>query len=219
MHDRLRQINDEYETLEAQLSDPEVLADPDQLRTLSKRYTELGPVVELFRRREARAADADAARSMLPDAVGDERDLLSDEIASVNEELAVMDDELRELMLPADPHDGKNVIMEIRGAEGGEEANLFARDLFEMYQTYALNQGWKLSVLSSSVSDMGGFNDITFEVRGDTAWRNLKFEGGPHRVQRVPATESQGRIHTSSSTVTVLPEVDEVDVQIDDRDL
>jgi peptide chain release factor 1 len=219
MHDRLRQINDEYETLEAQLSDPEVLADPDQLRTLSKRYTELGPVVEMFRRRRARAADADAARSMLPDAVGDERDLLSHEIAEVNEELAAMDDALRELMLPADPHDGKNVIMEIRGAEGGEEANLFARDLFEMYQNYALNQGWKLSVLSSSVSDMGGFNDVTFEVKGETAWRNLKFEGGPHRVQRVPATESQGRIHTSSSTVTVLPEVDEVDVQIDERDL
>jgi len=122
-------------------------------------------------------------------------------------------------MLPVDPHDGKNVIMEIRGAEGGEEANLFARDLYEMYVAYAAGRGWKLTTLSSAVSDMGGFNDITFEVRGETAWRNLKFEGGPHRVQRVPVTESQGRIHTSSATVTVLPEVDEIDVQIDDRDL
>jgi peptide chain release factor 1 len=109
--------------------------------------------------------------------------------------------------------------MEIRGAEGGEEANLFARDLYEMYLAYATSQGWKVETLSSSASDMGGFNDVTFEVRGATAWRNLKFEGGPHRVQRVPATESQGRIHTSSATVTVLPEVDEIDVQIDERDL
>ena len=201
------------------MSDAEVLADPDRLRTLSKRYTELGPVVETFRRREARAADADAARSMLPDATGDERDLLVDEIDDVNAELAELDDELRELMLPTDPHDGKNVIVEIRGAEGGEEANLFARDLSEMYLAYAAGQRWKVAVLSSSVSDMGGYNDITFEVAGATAWRNLKYEGGPHRVQRVPATESQGRIHTSSATVTVLPEVDEVDVQIDERDL
>ena len=219
MHDRLRQIVDEYETLEAQLSDAEVLADPDRLRTLSKRYTELGPVVETVRRRDARAADADAARSMLPDATGAERDLLVGEIDDVNAELAELDDQLRELMLPTDPHDGKNVIVEIRGAEGGEEANLFARDLAEMYLAYAAGQRWKVTVLSSSVSDMGGYNDITFQVAGATAWRNLKYEGGPHRVQRVPATESQGRIHTSSATVTVLPEVDEVDVQIDERDL
>jgi peptide chain release factor 1 len=109
--------------------------------------------------------------------------------------------------------------VEIRGAEGGEEANLFARDLYEMYAAYAATNRWKVTVLSASPSDMGGYNDITFEVSGDTAWRNLKFEGGPHRVQRVPATESQGRVHTSSATVTVLPEVDEIDVQIDERDL
>ncbi len=219
MLDRLRQINDEYETLERQLSDAEVLADPDRLRTLSMRYSELGPVVEAYRRRLARAADAEAARSMLPDASGDERDLMLAEIEAANAELSTIDDELRELMLPADPHDGKNIIVEIRGAEGGEEANLFARDLYEMYVAYAAAKGWTLTMLSSSPSDMGGFNDVTFEVKGATAWRNLKYEGGPHRVQRVPTTESQGRIHTSSATVTVLPEVDEVDVQIDDRDL
>jgi len=219
MHDRLRQINDEYETLEAQLSDPEVLADPDQLRILSKRYTELGPVVEVFRRRQARAADAEAARSMLPDAVGDERDLLIEEIDDVGTELVALDDELRELMLPTDPHDGKNVIMEIRGAEGGEEANLFARDLFDMYAAYAANRGWKVETLSLDPSDLGGVNQVTFVVRGGDAWQRLKFEGGPHRVQRVPVTESQGRIHTSSATVAVLAEADEVDVTIDDRDL
>ncbi len=219
MLDRLRHVVDEFETLEQQLSDPEVLADSDQLRRLSKRYNELGPVVEAYRRRESRRADADAAREMLVGATGDERDMLVAEIESADSEAGSIEDELRELMLPKDPHDGKNVIVEIRGAEGGEEANLFARDLYEMYLAYASSHRWKVETLSSSPSDMGGFNDVTFEVRGDTAWRNLKFEGGPHRVQRVPVTESQGRVHTSSATVTVLPEADEIDVQIDDRDL
>ena len=219
MLERLRHVVDEYETLEQQLSDPEVLSDSDQLRRLSKRYAELGPVVEAYRRREARRGDADVAREMLVGASGAERDMLVDEIDAATADAETLEDELRELMLPADPHDGKNVIVEIRGAEGGEEANLFARDLYEMYFTYAASHGWKVETLSSSASDMGGFNDITFEVSGATAWRNLKFEGGPHRVQRVPVTESQGRIHTSSATVTVLPEVDEIDVQIDERDL
>ena len=153
MLERLRQINDEYDTLERQLSDADVLADPDQLRTLSQRYTELGPVVEMFRRREARAADGDAARSMLPDAAGDERDLLVAEIDDASAEVTELDHQLRELMLPTDPHDGKNLIVEIRGAEGGEEANLFARDLYEMYAAFAATHGWRLSVLSSSSSE------------------------------------------------------------------
>jgi peptide chain release factor 1 len=219
MLERLRHVVDEYETIEQQLSDPEVLADSDELRRLSKRYNELGPVVDAYRRREARRADGDAAREMLAGASGAEREMLVAEIDAATAEAAAIEDDLRELMLPADPHDGKNVIMEIRGAEGGEEANLFARDLYEMYLAYAASQRWTIETLSSSQSDMGGLNEVTFEVRGATAWRNLKFEGGPHRVQRVPATESQGRIHTSSATVTVLPEVDEIDVQIDERDL
>jgi len=156
---------------------------------------------------------------MLDGATGDERALLQSEILAVDEELAELEDELRELMLPTDPHDGKTVLMEIRGAEGGEEANLFARDLAEMYLAYAADQGWRVETLSSTPSDMGGLNELTLEIRGDTAWRNLKFEGGPHRVQRVPKTESQGRIHTSSATVSVMPEADEIDVQIDERDL
>src|SRR6056297_3323403 len=219
MLERLRHVVDEYETLEQQLSDPVVLADSDELRRLSKRYTELGPVVDAYRRRNARRADADAAREMLNGASGAERDMLVAEIDEATHDADALEDELRELMLPTDPHDGKHVIMEIRGAEGGEEANLFARDLYEMYLAYASSKGWKTETLSSSPSDMGGLNDVTFEVRGATAWRNLKFEGGPHRVQRVPVTESQGRIHTSSATVTVLPEVDEIDVQVDERDL
>jgi len=219
MFDRLAHVVDEYETLERQLSDPAVLADSDQLRRLSKRYNELGPVVEAYRRHEGRAADADAAREMLAGASGAEREMLVDEIETASAELAEVEAELRDLMLPTDPHDGKNVIIEIRGAEGGEEANLFARDLYEMYLAYAAANKWKVTTLSSSPSEMGGLNEVTFEVCGATAWRNLKYEGGPHRVQRVPVTESQGRIHTSSATVTVLAEVDEIDVQIDERDL
>ena len=219
MTDRLAQIVDEYETLEHQLADPEVLADPVQLRTVSKRYNDLGPVVEKIRRYTTRQGDGEAARQMLDGSSGEERQMLVDEIDDVGVELAALESELRELMLPKDPHDGRDVIIEIRGAEGGEEANLFARDLYEMYVAYANANRWKTETLSSSVSDMGGYNDITFVVSGDTAWRNLKFEGGPHRVQRVPVTESQGRVHTSSATVTVLPDVDDVDVDVDERDL
>jgi peptide chain release factor 1 len=219
MMDRLAQIVDEYETLEHQLADPEVLADPTQLRTVSKRYNDLGPIVQTIRHYTSRREDSEAAREMLDGSSGDERQMLVDEIEAVAAELPDLEAALRELMLPKDPHDGRNVIMEIRGAEGGEEANLFARDLYEMYTTFAASNKWAVETLSSTASGMGGLNDITFEVRGATAWRLLKFEGGPHRVQRVPVTESQGRIHTSSATVTVLPEVDDVDVAIDDRDL
>ena len=130
-----------------------------------------------------------------------------------------LDEQLKLLLLPKDPNDGKNVIMEIRGAEGGEEANLFARDLYEMYVRYVERKGLTLETLSTDPSDMGGVNQVTFLVKGDAAWSHLKYEGGPHRVQRVPVTESQGRVHTSSATVTVLPEAEEVDVQIDDKDL
>ena len=161
----------------------------------------------------------EAATELLESAVGDERTVLHDELAAARTEVAALEDELRELMLPKDPNDGRAVIVEIRGAEGGEEANLFARDLYEMYTAYAAAKGWTVETISASVSAMGGFDEVTFIVKGDTAWRYLKFEGGPHRVQRVPATESQGRIHTSSATVTVLPEADEIDVSIDERDL
>ncbi len=219
MIDRFAQIADEYETLEHQLADPEVLADSEQLRTVSKRYNDLGPIVVKIRRFNTRRGDGEAARQMLEGASGEERQMLVDEIDAVASELAALESELRELMIPKDPHDGRDVIVEIRGAEGGEEANLFARDLYEMYSAYASSNRWKTETLSAAVSDMGGYNDITFVVSGETAWRNLKYEGGPHRVQRVPVTESQGRVHTSSATVTVLPDVDDVAVAVDDRDL
>jgi peptide chain release factor 1 len=140
-------------------------------------------------------------------------------VQTAEAELTDLEEQLKVLLIPADPNDGKNVIIEIRGAEGGEEANLFARNLFAMYQAYAVRMGWSVEVLSLDPSDLGGLNQVTFVVKGDSAWAHLKFEGGPHRVQRVPVTESSGRIHTSSATVLVLPEAEEVDVEIDPNDL
>jgi len=220
LQSQLKRVVDEYADLELQLIDPEVLADPARLRAASKRYNELGPVVDAVTRYVTRIDDAGAARELL-DGVDspDERAMLQAEYDDAQAELPVLESTLRGLLVPKDPDDGRNVIVEIRGAEGGEEANLFARDLAEMYRTYASAKGWRVEMLSSAVSDMGGFDNVTFVVAGDEAWRHLKYEGGPHRVQRVPATESQGRIHTSSATVTVLAEVDDVEVSVDDADL
>jgi peptide chain release factor 1 len=156
---------------------------------------------------------------MMGDAEGDDREMLRAETSKAERRMHELEEELEELLLPRDPNEGKNVIVEIRGAEGGEEANLFARNLYDMYLHYAEGHGLAVETLSSDVSPMGGFNEVTFMVKGDDAWTRFKFEGGPHRVQRVPVTESQGRIHTSSATVTVLPEAEEVEVSIEDKDL
>ena len=216
---RLAAVAEEFRELEARLADPETTRDPDRLRVVSQRYRELEPLVEAHHRYRARTGDLDTARDMLTDPDPEGREMAVDEVVAAERDLAQLDEQLRELLLPRDPHAGRAVIMEIRGAEGGEEANLFARDLNEMYLAYATTRRWKVETLSHDPSDLGGVNQVTFVVRGGDAWQHLKFEGGPHRVQRVPVTESQGRIHTSSATVAVLPEVDEVDISIDDRDL
>ena len=216
---RLRAMEHEHADLEARLADPAVARDPGELRRVTVRYRELTPVVEAVRRRRALDADATAARELLREASGDDRALLDHELASAESAIAAVDEVLRELMVPPDPHAGRNVIVEIRGAEGGEEANLFARDLYDMYVAYGARHGLVVETLSSDASDLGGLNQVTFAVAGDSAWRRFKYEGGPHRVQRVPVTESQGRIHTSSATVLILAEADEIEVQIDDRDL
>jgi peptide chain release factor 1 len=217
--DRLDAVEDEFLTVEAELSDPAVLTDTKLLRQRSKRYKELTPIVSLIRAHRAAVADTEAAKDLLADASPEERELMRTELAASEAEVDRLAEEIRVMLLPRDPNDGKAVIVEIRGAEGGEEANLFARDLYEMYAAYAAREGWKVEVLSSDVSDLGGLNQITFMVTGDTAWGHLKFEGGTHRVQRVPITESQGRIHTSSATVLILPEAEDVDVDIDEKDL
>jgi len=212
-------VEDEFVSLEASLSDPDIVNDQAKMRLVTRRYKDLTPVVDCVRRYHARSADAQAARELLTVATDDERQLLKDELAETEGELAELEEELRLLMLPKDPNDGRAVIMEIRGAEGGEEANLFARDLYDMYRAFAAAKGWSVEVLDHDDSDLGGVNQVTMMINGDTAWSRLKFEGGTHRVQRVPITESQGRIHTSSATVLVLPEAEEVEVQIDDKDL
>ena len=219
MLERLGDLEREFDDVEARLADPAVIADQSRYAEVARRYKELEEIVSRSRDLRQATEDLQTAREMLSDASGDDREVMRDEVDDAEASIARLEDELKTLLLPRDPNDDKNVIVEIRGAEGGEEANLFARDLAEMYQAYAGRMGWKCEVLGSQPSDMGGFSDITLLFKGDGVWSRMKHEGGPHRVQRVPVTESQGRIHTSSATVSVLPEAEEVDVDIDPNDL
>ena len=177
------------------------------------------PLVECIRKYRAATGNADAARELIADASGTERDQLQAELSSATSTIAALENELKVLLLPPDPNSGKNIIIEIRGAEGGEEANLFASDLFDMYKAFAARNNWSVEVLSMDLSPKGGINQVVMIFKGETAWTRMRFEGGPHRVQRVPATENQGRIHTSSATVMVLPEAEEVELHIDEKDL
>jgi peptide chain release factor 1 len=219
LDDRLNTLEKEFEAIEAELADPATSADLDRLRDLSRHHKELAEVVDNWRKLRQARSDGDTAREMLEDTSGDDREMLRAEIDASEASIAELEERLRELLLPKDPNDGRNVIVEIRGAEGGEEANLFARDLYTMYTRYAAARGWKIEVLSESPSPQDGLNEVVFLVKGPDAWSRLEFEAGPHRVQRVPVTESKGRIHTSAATVSILPEADEVEVAIDPGDL
>ena len=219
MLDRLHTLEREFDEVEARMADPAVISDQASYAEVAKRYRELEAIVSRSRMLRSRTDDLEVAREMLREAAGDDREEMRAEVEATEADIERLTDELRGLMLPRDPNDDKNVIIEIRGAEGGEEANLFARDLFEMYQAYAGRMGWRFEVLGTDASDMGGFNEVTFLLKGDGVWSRMHHEGGVHRVQRVPVTESQGRIHTSSATVTVLPEAEEVEVDIDPNDL
>jgi peptide chain release factor 1 len=220
MFEQLGELETELDRLEAEL--PAIYASGDRRasRDAGRRHAELKPVVDAYREWRKVSGDVADARELLTGEHDDEmRDFLLAEIAEKEDRLGVLEHEIKELLLPRDPNEGRNVIAEIQGTEGGEEANLWAGDLFRMYQRFAERRGLKLEVLSSQPSDHGGFRDVTFLVKGDDAWRLMKYEGGPHRVQRVPATESQGRVHTSAATVAILPEAEEVDVEIDPNDL
>ncbi|MGH9164991.1 MAG: peptide chain release factor 1 [Acidimicrobiales bacterium] len=219
MLDRLAGLEGEYQQVTARMSDPKVLTDNHALRDTGRRLKELEPVVAAYRRYRQVTENLAAGREMLADAEGEERAALLAELVELEADLAGLDDELKVLLLPSDPNDDRNVIVEVRGAEGGEEANLFAKDLYEMYLRYAERMGWRHEVLGADASDKGGFNEVTVLLKGEGVWSRMKYEGGTHRVQRVPVTESQGRVHTSSATVTVLPEAEEVDVAIDLNDL
>jgi peptide chain release factor 1 len=217
--ERLAALEEELASIEAQLADPGVFADQEAYVRLTRRHKELEPLVAASRAYRQARDDLAAARELLVGATGPDRDALWSEADDATATMARLEEELKVLLAPKDPNDGRNVLVEIRGAEGGEEANLFAKDLFEMYHGYASRQGWRIEILSSTPSDMGGLGEVTFLLKGPDVWSHMKHEGGTHRVQRVPVTESQGRVHTSSATVTVLPEAEEVDVRIDPNDL
>jgi peptide chain release factor 1 len=217
--DRYSEIEAEYARVVDGLVDPDLLKDRKHFLELSRRIKHLEPIVATISQLRAGESDVEAAREMFEETPGAERELARVELADAERRLGQLQEELRKLLVPQDPNDGRNVIMSIRGAEGGEEANLFAKELFEMYLRYADHHGLKTEVLEVQPSDLGGINEVTFLIKGADAWRLLKYEGGPHRVQRIPVTESQGRVHTSSVAVTVLPEAEEVEVELVDADL
>jgi peptide chain release factor 1 len=219
MIDRLAELEAKYDELSAELARPEIAGDPGRMADIGRELARLEPIVTSYRELATVREEAAATRGMVTDADEEVRAMARDEL----DRLAVRDAELtahlRTLLVPRDPRDERDVILEIRAGAGGDEASLFAADLYRMYGRYAERRRWKVEVLSTSESGSGGFKEIIAEVRGDGAFSRLKFESGVHRVQRVPVTEASGRIHTSTATVSVLPEAEEVDVQIDEKDL
>ena len=220
MLERLQTVEDRYEYLNEQLSDPEIANDPNKIKELSKEQAQMQRTVEVYREYKEARQQLDEAKSMLEDEHDAEmKDMVKSEVEELSERIESQEEELRRLLLPKDPNDDKNVIIEIRGAAGGEEAALFAADLYKMYTRYAEKQGWKAEVVESNASDLGGYREIIFMINGDAAYSKMKYENGAHRVQRVPSTESGGRVHTSTATVAVLPEAEEVEVDIHDKDI
>ncbi|MGI8316603.1 peptide chain release factor 1 [Halobacillus mangrovi] len=220
MIERLQTLEDRYEKLNELLSDPEVISDTNKLREYSKEQAGLSDTVTAYREYKEVTEQLDDAKAMLEDSLDDDMvEMVKEEISELSDRKAELEEELKVLMLPKDPNDEKNVIMEIRGAAGGDEASLFAGDLYRMYARYAEMQGWKTEVIEANANDVGGFKEIIFMVSGDRAYSKLKFENGAHRVQRVPETESGGRIHTSTATVVVMPEAEEVEVEVHEKDI
>lgn len=221
MLDKLEALEARYIELEQKLSDPEVLADLETWREYARNHAELSEVVAAYREYKQVCEEADDTLTLLDDEniEPELKDLAEVELKKLNEKKEDLEERLKILLLPKDPRDNKNVIMEIRAGAGGEEAALFATELFRMYSRYAERQGWKIEVLNTHATDTGGLKEIVFQVNGSSVFSKLKYESGVHRVQRVPVTESQGRIHTSTVTVAVLPEAEEVDVDINPQDL
>lgn len=220
MLDRLQSLADRYEKLSELLCDPDVANDPKRLREYSKEQSDLQEAYTAYTEYKEVLAQLDDAKAMLGEKLDDEmREMVKLEIEELTARRAALEERIRVLMLPKDPNDDKNVIIEIRGAAGGDEAALFAADLYRMYTKYADSQGWRVELLEANESDLGGFKEVIFMVSGKGAYSKLKFESGAHRVQRVPVTESGGRIHTSTSTVAVMPEVEEIEVEILDKDI
>jgi peptide chain release factor 1 len=219
MFDKLDQIEARYEDLGRQLGEPALLADQKKFQAIAKQHRDLEPTVDKFREyRKLRDSIAEA-QLMAGDTDADVRAMAEEELAELEPKLPVVEEELRVLLLPKDPNDDKNIIIEVRAGTGGDEASLFAAEMFRMYLRFAEQHRWKVEILSESPSDVGGLKDVTAIFEGNKVYSQMKYESGVHRVQRVPATETQGRVHTSAITVAVLPEAEEVDVKIEAKDL
>lgn len=221
MLDKLKSVEEKFEDINAQLCDPDVVSDMDKYRKLMQDVKHLTPIVEKYREYKKVNADLEEAKMLLDEGGLDKdfREMVFEQLEESKQQIEVIGEELKILLLPRDPNDDRNVIIEIRGGAGGEESALFANSLFRMYSMYAETKGWKPEVLSSNPTELGGFKEVSFMISGDGAYSRFKFESGVHRVQRVPETESQGRIHTSTVTVAVLPEAQDVDIEIDPADL
>ncbi len=221
MFDKLSFIEDRFKELETKISDPDIISDQEQWRKLCKEHSDISPIVAKYREYKNLKENIEEANIMLSDGEldKDEKEFLLQSIDESNLGIDKVSEELKVLLLPKDPNDDKNVIVEIRGGAGGDEAALFASDLLRMYSMYAETKRWKVEMLSQSPTDIGGYKEVSFSITGDKAYSRLKFESGVHRVQRIPSTESGGRIHTSTVTVAVLPEVEEVEVEINQNDL
>ena len=221
MFDKLQGIEDKLEKINSSLCDPEVVSNQEEYKKLMREAKTLTPIVEKFREYKKANSDLTEAKEMLADSSLDKefRDMASEEAAEAQKKTEELKEELKVLLLPKDPNDYKNVIVEIRGGAGGEEAALFAGSLFRMYSMYAERTGWKTEIMNENPTELGGYKEISFMIEGEGAYSRLKFESGVHRVQRVPETESQGRVHTSTVTVAVLPEAEEVEFTLDPADL
>ncbi|KXH83969.1 peptide chain release factor 1 [Sporosarcina sp. HYO08] len=220
MFERLQAVEDRYERLNELLSDPEIVSDMDKLREYSKEQSGIQETVETYQAYKKAEAELESAKEMLNDQLDDEmKELVKMEVSELEDTIEDLEQRLKILLVPKDPNDNKNVIMEIRGAAGGDEAALFAGNLFRMYSRFAEMHGWKVEIMDSSPTELGGFKEIIFMVNGNGAYSKLKYENGAHRVQRVPETESGGRIHTSTATVACLPEAEEVEIDIHEKDI
>lgn len=220
MFEKLDFIEDKYEKLSQEISDPETMKDQQRWASLCKEHSDITPIVNKYKEYKKTKKDLDDSNEMLEEATDSEfKEMLLDEISEAKEKIEVIEEELKVLLLPKDPNDDKNVIVEIRGGAGGDEAALFASDLLRMYMMYADKRNWKYEVLTVSETGIGGLKEVSFSIKGQGAYSRLKYESGVHRVQRVPSTESSGRIHTSTVTVAVLPEVEDVEIEINDADL
>ena len=217
MLEKLKAIEERLTEVERQLSDPAVYADRERLTALSREQKELTPVVSCYRAYAQAVQTAEDAAAMLSDP--ELRELAQEELTAAKADMERLTEELKRLLLPRDPNDDKNIIMEIRAGAGGDEAALFAGDLFRMYTRYAEQKGWKVELMDSSPTGLGGFKEVVFMVSGTDVYSHMKFESGVHRVQRVPDTESQGRVHTSTVTVAVMPEAQEVDIELNPADI